>query len=333
MAEQIVKTATKPHGHKALIIILIVVAVLLTAYIVACNLLVDYALKPHTRSTENTPEDSAMYAAMLEQLGDSYAESVARTEQWSAETAAEAVSTVSDDGLRLAGTVYRQEDASHLWAKCVHGYNSRGADMAGFARQYHERGYNVLTPDLRAHGNSEGDYITMGWPDRLDMLKWINMILAEDADAVIVLHGISMGGATVMMTSGEALPENVIAIIDDCGYTSVWDIFAGQMKERFRLPAFPLLNGAGLMSRIRAGYGFREASALEQVKKSVTPIFFIHGDADDFVPTRMVYELYGAATCEKELLVVEGAGHGMSANVAPEEYWTRVFEFIAAHAG
>ena len=88
-----------------------------------------------------------------------------------------------------------------------------------------EQGWNVLLPDMRTHGESEGKYIGMGWLDRLDVLKWIDLIRERDEQAQIILHGVSMGGATVMMTSGEALPENVRAVIDDCGYTSVWDIF------------------------------------------------------------------------------------------------------------
>lgn len=316
---------------KGLIITIAILVALLAAYAVVCNLLVNYALKPRTRSTEGTPEDGDPYRAALEALGEDYARRAELTREWAEATQSEAVTLTADDGLALAGTVYRQDEPSHLWAVCVHGYNSRGADMVSFAREHHERGYNVLLPDLRAHGGSGGEYITMGRLDCMDLVKWIGTIVAEDAEAEIVLHGISMGGATVMMASGEPLPANVAAIIDDCGYTSVWDIFAGQLKERFNMPSFPLLNGAELMSRLRAGFGFRDKSALEQVSKSVTPICFIHGGEDTFVPTAMLYELYEAASCDKELLVVEGAGHGMSAHVDYDGYWTLVFDFIGRY--
>ena len=85
--------------------------------------------------------------------------------------------------------------------------------MFTFAAYYGRQGYHVLMPDLRGCGESGGDFIGMGWPDRLDMLQWINWIIQRDPEAQIVLHGISMGGATVMMTAGESLPPQVKAIV------------------------------------------------------------------------------------------------------------------------
>ena len=105
----------------------------------------------------------------------------------------------------------------------------------------------------------------MGWPDRRDMLQWIDWIIRRDSEAKIVLHGISMGGATVMMTAGEDLPGQVKAVVEDCGYTSVWDIFTDELDYLFHLPAFPLLNIASCLSSLRAGYSFSEASSTAPV--------------------------------------------------------------------
>ena len=113
----------------------------------------------------------------------------------------------------------------------VHGYTSEGINMSSYAKNYYDIGYNVLIPDLRSHGLSEGDYIGMGWDDRLDIIDWINTILEYNPNAEIVLHGVSMGAATVSMVSGEDLPSNVKAIVADCGYTSVWDEFAYQLDD------------------------------------------------------------------------------------------------------
>ncbi len=129
----------------------------------------------------------------------------------------------------------------------------------------------------------------MGWPDLKDMLQWIGWVLERDSQAQLVLHGISMGGAAVMMTAGESLPSQVKAIVEDCGYTSVWDIFADEMDYLFHLPAFPLLNIANSISSFRAGYSFSEASALKQIARAQVPVLFIHGSEDNFVHTDMVY--------------------------------------------
>ena len=137
-----------------------------------------------------------------------------------------------------------------------------------------------------------------------------------------------MGGATVMMTAGEALPSNVKAIIEDCGYTSVYEMFKNQLDYRFGLPEFPFLATADIMTGIRAGYHFKEASAVKQLEKATVPMMFIHGSNDTYVPTKMVYQVYEACPTEKELLVIEGAAHAASADVDPQLYWDSVAAFL-----
>ncbi|MGN0301485.1 MAG: alpha/beta hydrolase [Anaerotardibacter sp.] len=244
------------------------------------------------------------------------------------ETATEQeVSITSDDNLSLTGFYYPKE--SHKWALIIHGYRGTHLSMIDYCQRYHDAGYQVIAPDLRGCGKSEGDYIGMGWPDRLDMLNWIDWIIEQDPEAEIILHGVSMGAATTMMTSGEDTPDNVIAFIEDCGYTSEWDIFASELQLRFDLPEFPILNVASCISTIRAGYSFEEASALNQVKKCEKPMLFIHGDADDFVPFEMLQVLYDAKPgTNKDRLVVEGAAHADSYLVLGEAYWNTVFDFI-----
>lgn len=234
----------------------------------------------------------------------------------------------SQDGLKLHSYHVKNQSSSNKWVITVHGYTSEGINMSSYAKKYYDNGYNVLIPDLRSHGLSEGDYIGMGWDDRLDIISWINYILNEDPNADIVLHGISMGAATVLMTSGEEIPSNVKVIIADCGYTSVWDEFAYQLDDLFSLPEFPILNVSSIISKIRAGYFLGEASSIEQVKKSKTPILYIHGDQDDFVPYYMMEELYNATSSEKEMLTIKGAEHAKASEVDPETYWTTVNNFI-----
>ena len=234
----------------------------------------------------------------------------------------------SDDGLKLWGKIYLQDNKSDKWAIIAHGYTSNHEDMQPIALNFYNQGYNVLTPDMRAHGNSEGQYIGMGWLDRKDMLKWIDYVISLDKNAQIALYGESMGGATVMMTSGEDLPSNVKAIVEDCGYTSVLEMFKKELNERFGLKPFPILNAAEMVTQLRAKYNFTEASALEQVKKSKTPMLFTHGGNDTYVPTKMVYELYEAANVEKDMLIIDGAAHGAAPDVDPKTYYEKVFSFL-----
>lgn len=234
----------------------------------------------------------------------------------------------SSDNLKLHAYEVKNENKTDKWAIVVHGYTSEGKLLSSKAKHLYNMGYNVLVPDLRGHGTSEGNYIGMGWHDRLDIIDWINYIVKNNPKSEIALHGTSMGSATVLMVSGEKLPSNVKAIVADCGYTSVYDEFSYQLKQLFNLPAFPIMNFSDVVTHIRAGYCLNDASAINQVKKSTTPILYIHGDKDDFVPYYMMDELYNATNSEKEKLTIEGGEHANSDLVNPKLYWSTVNSFL-----
>lgn len=237
----------------------------------------------------------------------------------------------SQDCLKLHSYQVKNQSSSNKWVITVHGYTSEGINMSSYAKKYYDNGYNVLIPDLRSHGLSEGDYIGMGWDDRLDIIDWINNILEDNPSSEIILHGTSMGAATVLSTSGENLPNNVKAIIADCGYTSVWNEFTYQLKALFNLPAFPVMNLSNMVTMVKAGYSLKDASPIEQVAKSKTPILYIHGDKDDFVPYYMMDELYKATSSEKSKLTVQNAGHGKADLVNPDLYWNTVTDFLGKY--
>lgn len=233
----------------------------------------------------------------------------------------------SFDNLKLHGYILKTEN-SDKWAITVHGYTNKAESMSAMAYKYHSLGYNILMPDLRGHGKSEGSYVGMGWHDRLDILKWIDLIIKENKDAKILLHGISMGAGTVMMVSGEELPENVKVIIEDCGYTSAKEQLAYNLKTMFKLPSFPILNFCSLITKIKDNYFISEASAIKQLQKAKVPILFIHGDKDKFVPFYMLDKLYNACSSKKDKLVVKDVGHAKSESLKSDLYWNKVEDFI-----
>ena len=216
---------------------------------------------------------------------------------------------------------------SDKWAVLIHGFNCEPFYMANLAEVYYEKGYNIIMPALRGHDHSEHNAVSMGWLDRLDMVDWIQYLVMLNPDCQILLHGISMGGATVMMTVGENLPFNVKCAIEDCGFTSVWDEFKYELKKTYHLSAFPTLYASSNIHSIFKGHSLKEASSVEQLKKCKTPILFIHGEKDDYVPFEMLQKNFDAADCEKEMLVVPDATHADSYKVNPELYWNKVEEF------
>lgn len=233
----------------------------------------------------------------------------------------------SFDNLKLHGYILKTEN-SDKWAITVHGYTNKAESMSAVAYKYHSLGYNILMPDLRGHGKSEGSYVGMGWHDRLDILKWIDLIIKENKDAKILLHGISMGAGTVMMVSGEELPENVKVIIEDCGYTSAKEQLAYNLKTMFKLPSFPILNFCSLITKIKDNYFISEASAIKQLQKAKVPILFIHGDKDKFVPFYMLDKLYNACSSKKDKLIIKDVGHAKSESLKSDLYWNKVEDFI-----
>ena len=238
----------------------------------------------------------------------------------------------SHDGKNLHGCYVPAKDPANAQgtAIVVHGYGDNHFVFLYLVRMYRDDfNYNVLFPDLQYHGYSDGDEIQMGWFDRLDLEKWIPVAHEIFNDDFMVLHGVSMGGATVMMTSGDPLPDYVKAVVEDCGYTSVVAQFNNNRKQSFRFIAPDVLQSASLVTKKNFGWGFWEASSVDQLKKSTVPMLFIHGDADDFVPFDNLQKNYDAKKSGyKEMYVCPGAVHANSYAKDPETYKGRVSNFL-----
>ena len=236
---------------------------------------------------------------------------------------------MTNQGLKQDAWYVPAETATNKTVIVVHGFTNDKEDMKPYAWMFHELGYNVLMPDNMSHGDSEGQIIGYGWDDRLNVVKWADLLVEQNSDSEITLFGVSMGAATVMMASGEeSLPDQVVNIIEDCGYSSVWDELKYQAKEMYNLPAFPILYEVSAISKIRAGFSYGQASSVNQLKNNTRPVLFIHGSDDTFVPTSMVYKNYQATQGEKELYIVKGAGHAKSFETDPQAYIEKNSTFL-----
>lgn len=303
-------------------IFIIILLVILFIFIGASLYFYNLAISTHKKPFLTDNDD-------LVDLGDQWKED----EAWFDAQPWEELTQISYDELKLKAYFLKAQKPTKRYAVLCHGYTSCARWTAGMGRLFRDKlGYNILMPDDRGHGSSEGGYIGFGWHDRLDIIGWIKqMIEREGNDIEFVLHGISMGGATVCMVSGEELPSQVKAIISDCGYTTVKEEVSYQIRRLYKLPVFPLVQITSLICRLRAGYSFEEASAVAQVAKAKVPILFIHGGEDSFVPSYMLHELYRACASPKDIFLVPTAGHGAAFNEDPAEYEQKIREFTEKH--
>ena len=240
---------------------------------------------------------------------------------------------VGEGGYRLHAVYAPASDPAKAQgtAVVVHGYTDNHICFLNLVRMYRDDlNYNVMVPDLHYHGESEGRAVQMGWLDRLDVRRFGDMAHEIWGDDFLVVHGVSMGAATTMMLSGDDLPPYYKAFVEDCGYSSVWDQFAHNLKDSFHLPPFPVLNSASIVCKSKYGWSFKEASSVDQLAKCERPMLFIHGDKDDFVPFEHLQKNYDAKVKGyKEMWVAPGSEHAMAYKDHPVEYTQHVRDFLA----
>lgn len=244
----------------------------------------------------------------------------------------ETVSIESRDGLKLKGFYYSCGHSSDRFLLCFHGYHSdANNDFAPSMGFLLNEGYNMLTVCQRAHSLSEGKYLTFGVKERFDCADWCNYIVKRFGNNVrIVLNGVSMGSATVTLAGNKSvgLPENVKAILADCGYSSPWEEICHVAKTDYHLPVFPFVHMLRLTTKIICGFDIREGSSVDAVRNTEIPFFFAHGKSDNFVPYDMGAAISEACASPHELFSAENAGHGLSFLVETEKYKEEVKKFL-----
>ena len=201
---------------------------------------------------------------------------------------------MSDRGEGLVGYLMKAKEPSNIYVFGAHGYRSYGKkEFCGFAQYYLSRGVNVFFPDHIASGESDGTHCTFGYYEKEDCMKWLEYMTSHfGKDIKIILHGVSMGSATVCMMSGrDDLPENVKYTVADCGFTTAKALFKFKM-DALKIPDVGLLSGVNLANKLNHGFDFRDIAPVESVAKAKVPMFFVHGKDDNLVPSFMAEKLY-----------------------------------------
>lgn len=234
------------------------------------------------------------------------------------------------DGLTLRGRYYELTPDAPIEIM-MHGYRGNlERDLSGGIFRALSIGHSVLLYDHRGSGLSDGNTLTFGINESRDCRKWIDYVLTEiNPNAKIILSGVSMGAATAMITSGyEDLPDNVVGVVADCGYTSAEDIIKKVVRE-MKLPPNLLYPFIKLGAKLFGKFDLDEFSPIEQVKKSKIATIFVHGDIDGFVPMEMSERNYESCSAKhKKLVIIKGADHGLAYPVGLQDYLDILTDFF-----
>jgi len=251
-------------------------------------------------------------------------------ERWTREVRAmksEEMTITSFDGLQLHARFYEFAPGAPMEIM-FHGYRgSAERDLSGGVQRCFKMGRSCLLVDQRCSSKSQGHVITFGIREHQDALLWTHHAARKFPGVKIILTGISMGAATVMMTADKDLPESVIGILADCGYTSAEEIIKKVIRQ-MGLPVRPGYFFAKLAARIFGKFDLEADSPRESLKNARVPVIFFHGEDDDFVPCQMSRDNFEVCASRKKLVTVPGAGHGLSYPQAPEYYLIELAEFF-----
>ena len=295
-----------------LIIILIVAILLLIAsYVFAAKV-----IYPKRFGVEETFEIEKENGKIDERLYDSWKK--------------EEVLLNSPFGYRIFGLYFPAPDSKRT-VILSHGITYTLYGSVKYMKMFMDLGFNIFIYDNRYHGRSGGKNSTLGFFEKYDLKMITDWVESKLGKGVIIgTHGESMGAAISLQHA--AIDPRIQFVIEDCSFSRLDTLLAHRLKVDYHLPRFPLLVMVELICKILAGMVIKEVSPEDAVNRISSPILFIHGEKDDFIPVEMVEKL---ATRKingpKKLYVVSNAGHAESFWTDPKEYTAVVFEFLQAN--
>ena len=267
-------------------------------------------------------------AALKQTRYAEFAASIPRALQWLQDHGAQGVRTTSFDGLLLRG---KWVPAKNPRATIIlfHGYHTHYIhDFAEIFSLYHSIGLNLLLVRQRAHGESGGKYITFGVRERRDVLSWVEFHNKTHGMDNVFLGGMSMGASTVLFAAGEDLPPNVRGITADCGFSSPAEILEHIIRRNYHLPPKLVLPLMEVWARTLGGFSLYECDSRKTLARTKVPVILIHGTADTIVPCSMSQAGYDACSSQREIHLIEGAGHGRGYLFEPERLTNALIDFF-----
>lgn len=208
-----------------------------------------------------------------------------------------------------------------------HGITSTIYGALKYYELYHNMGYNVLAYDHRNHGLSGGEDTTYGYHERHDLQCWVEWVKDEVVGGIIGTHGESMGAAVALQHIG--VYDNLDFVVSDCSYSDLHKELDYVIKKENKIPLWFGVWGASLISYLKGNGFYKDASPVKLIRRTKTPILFIHGDSDSYILPEHVIDLYQSKKEGiRELYLAKGAEHAVSIIVERETYTKVVTEFL-----
>lgn len=259
------------------------------------------------------------------ELKEKYLNQIDEQVAWFKQMPKKRMQVKSYDGILLDGILI-QKNQDHLYMILVHGFNTDRYILLKQAFEFAKRGFNVLMIDQRAYGASDGQYTTFGFKEHLDLIQWIDLIIAQDNEARIGLYGVSMGASTVMMSLGTKLKPNVCFAIEDSGFSELKPQLKLSLQKEIKQGTGLVLNYLENLMKKELGFGFDDVRPIEALKNNEIPICFIHSKDDSIVPYEMASELYAANRGMKAFYPVKSSNHAYACY--EDDYFEDLMTFV-----
>ena len=301
-------------------IVLIVLGGLALIYLALCLVIAKMTLKMATTPVAHTIDEAREYQAKHE--GMDYADYDVNWKKQSFEV----------EGVlgKIRGEIIFNPTTStrNKVAIICHGHTWNRINSLKYAYIFYNKGYNVIIYDHTYFGLSDGDYTTLGMNEKLDLSAVVD--LARETfgkDAIVALHGESMGAATVLCELG--IRSDIDFVVADCPFSDTMKYYRELCTHLTHLPGFPIVDFANIMSKRKLGYDFKRVNPIDGVKASNTPICFIHGKADTYIRATHSEAMYKlSANPLSELHLFDGAEHACSHCTDKALYVKTVSDFI-----
>lgn len=246
------------------------------------------------------------------------------------------VSIQASDAAVLKGWYVRPREFNGDTVILLHGITDNREGVAGYGKLFLDRGYAILLPDARDHGDSGGDMATYGVKEADDVHRWVSWIYAHEPSQCVYGFGESYGAALILQSL--ALEPRYCAVAAESSFSTAREMSYERVSGPFHLNAWfgktvgwPVVESAIWYSKMRYHVNLFAPSPLYGVTHSSVPVLLIHGEKDRSISPRHARIMAKAAPDHVQLWLVPNAGHTGAWAAAHHEFEDRVLGWFQSH--